>query len=130
MSKIISPETSLTKDDQKSKNQFTVEEDVPINSLLSTESNLIVGTVGEIIGFNWRSVKMSKEAKPVWMVTLPNVKDSFEKADINCLIYSKENEHLYAGCGDNNIYCINLGACSISQIMRGHNDYIHSIFIQ
>lgn len=130
LSKIINPDTSLTKDDQKPKNKFTIEEDVPINSLLGTDSCLIVGTVGSVLGIPWKSLKTSKECKPCFRVDLPNLRDNFVKADVNCLDYNKETGLLYAGCGDNNIYTINIEAQAVVNTYKCHTNYIHSIYNQ
>lgn len=127
LSKVINPESSLTKQDQLPENSFIVQENVQINSLLSTNKHLIVGGFGEIYGYLWKSIKTSKDAKPSWKIELPNVKDSFDKAEVNCLSSNADSSRLYAGCGDNNIYVFALEDGKLVQTLTGHKDYIHCI---
>lgn len=56
-------------------------------------------------------------------------RDSYDKPDINYMAYSKANHLLYAGCGDNNIYIVNLEDGRILRSMQGHTDYIHCLAI-
>lgn len=56
-------------------------------------------------------------------------RDSYDKPDINYMVYSKVNNLLYVGCGDNNIYVINLEDRKILRSMQGHTDYIHCLAI-
>lgn len=127
LSKIINPESNVTKEDQSPKNRFTVQEDVQINSLVTTDKNLLVGAFGEIYGYLWKAVKTSKDAKPSWKIELPNAKDSFDKADVNCMLLSKDKDLLYAGAGDNNIYIFNLDGGRLERTLPGHSNYIHCI---
>lgn len=100
--------------------------DVQINSLLTTEKHLIVGAFGEIYGYLWKSVKTTKDPKPAWKIELPNVKDAFDKADVNWLLYDKNSSLLYA-TGDNNIYVFNLEDGKLVRSLNSHTNYIHSI---
>lgn len=109
------------------KNSFTVKEDVQINSLVSTKQFLIVGTVGEICGYNWKNVKASKQPSCAWSIDFRSAKDSFDKPDINYLIFNKENDQLYVACGDNNIYIIDLETRKEVKAFKGHKDYVHCI---
>jgi THO complex subunit 6 len=43
------------------------------------------------------------------------------------MIYSKENNLIYAGCGDNDIHIINLENGKILSRLSGHTSFIHSI---
>lgn len=56
-------------------------------------------------------------------------RDNYDKPDINYMMYSKVNNLLYVGCGDNNIYVINLEDRKILRSMQGHTDYIHCLAI-
>lgn len=125
--KVINPDSHVVKKGQYLKNKFTVEEDVQINSLLTTDNYLIVGTTGEISGYTWKNVVSSKDAKVAWKIDLPNIRDSFDRADINTLICNNDDGFVYAGCGDNNIYVINVETGKSVQVLKGHSDYIHSI---
>lgn len=54
-------------------------------------------------------------------------RDSYEKPDVNFMVYSKLNNILYAGCGDNNIYVINLEEGKILRSLQSHTDFIHCL---
>lgn len=127
LSKIINPESHVTKADQLPKNSFTVQEDVQINSLITADKHLVVGVFGEIYGYLWKAVKMNKDPKPAWKIELPNAKDSFDKADVNCMLLNKDKNLLYAGSGDNNIYVFNLDGGKLVRTLNGHSNYIHCI---
>lgn len=95
-------------------------------SLLSTENNLIIGTAGEIISYEWSSITSSKLGKPHWQVSIPS-KVPVEQQDVNCLWLSEDKETLFAGCGDNNIYSFTLETVSLKLKYLGHDDFIHCI---
>ncbi|KAK4876173.1 hypothetical protein RN001_012595 [Aquatica leii] len=124
--RFMNPNVNASSQNLSCSNSFTVQEDVQINSLLSTEHYLVVGVVGEIFGYDWKVVKNNKDAKVSWKVELPNSNDLFNKAEINCVI-NKEGV-LYVGCGDNKIYVINLEGGRILRTLSGHSDYVHSLF--
>ncbi|GJQ84063.1 putative THO complex [Trypoxylus dichotomus] len=105
--KIIKPDNS-TQQERLPKNVFTVEEDVQINSLVTMDNYLVVGT-------------------EAWKVAIPNNKDKLEKCDINCMAYNKLTESIYLGCGDNNIYSMKIEGGEITQTLNGHTNYIHSL---
>ncbi|KAJ8940504.1 hypothetical protein NQ318_004443 [Aromia moschata] len=48
LSKIIQPETNLSREELAPRNKITIKEDFQINSLLTTQNHIIVGGVGEI----------------------------------------------------------------------------------
>ncbi|KAJ8676208.1 hypothetical protein QAD02_011994 [Eretmocerus hayati] len=109
--------------------QFKAYPDQQVQSMLTTSNFLVTGTCGEISGWDWKIVTSSKASKikPSWVVQIPMKKDSLEKADVNCMIYSKENHIVYAGCGDNKVHIINLDNGKIVGSLSGHTDFIHSI---
>ncbi|XP_018336862.1 THO complex subunit 6 [Agrilus planipennis] len=128
LSKILNPEGNLTKFDQTPKHTFTIENNLHINSLLTTEQYLVVGTSVGIIGYDWKNIKNGKEAKISWKIELPKVQSNFEKIDINCMVLSKDPGLIYVGCDDNNIYCVNIESSAIVRTLKGHSDYIHDIY--
>lgn len=75
-------------------------------------------------------MKSSKDPKPSWKVELPTVKDSFDKTDVNSLVLSNDGDFLYAGCGDNNVYCVNIEVGNICRTFAAHSDYVHNIFVK
>lgn len=108
------------------KNTFEVQPDVQINSLLTTDNHLVVGAFGEIYGYLWKSVKTVKDPKFSWKLELPNVKDTFDKADVNSMVYDKNSNLLYA-TGDNNVYVFNLEGGKLVRTLNAHTGYIHCI---
>ncbi|XP_031351615.1 THO complex subunit 6 [Photinus pyralis] len=123
--RLMNPDLNGPNLDTKPHNSFTVQEDVQINSILATESFLIVGVVGEIFGYTWKVVKNSKDGKVAWKIELP-YSEVLSKPDVNCMV--AKDGLLYAGCGDNKIYVINLEGGHIIRTLVEHSDYIHSIF--
>jgi hypothetical protein len=127
LSKLVNQGSTITKEDQLPKNTFTIKEDVQINSLLSTKSFLIVGTVGEILAYTWKNVKLSKKPSCSWSIDIPNAKESFDKPDVNYLVLDDEDNLLYAACGDNNVYSFNLETRKEVRTLKGHKNYVHCL---
>lgn len=128
LSKIVQADTNLSKDDLTSKNKVVVKEDFQINSLLTVHNHLIVGGVGEIYAYLWKNLKTSTKNKQVaWTIDIPNQRDVFQRADVNCLISNAENRSIFAGCGDNNIYEFDLERRELIKTISTHEDYIHCL---
>ncbi|KAG5868638.1 hypothetical protein JTB14_032799 [Gonioctena quinquepunctata] len=127
LSKIVQTEANLAREDLTPKNRITVKKDFQINSLLSLQSHLIVGCVGEIFAYSWKVVKTSKNPQPAWTIDIPNQKDSFERTDVNSLQFNSESSQIYAGCGDNNIYVFDLETRKLLKTLSKHTDYIHCL---
>lgn len=49
--------------------------------------------------------------------------------DINCLMLDEQNGILYAGCGDYNVYALNLDGGQMIRSFVAHTDFIHCIDI-
>jgi len=100
-----------------------------VQSILTTDDFLVTGACGEVVGWDWKTATSSKSSKikRSWTIQIPSKKDSLEKPDVNCMIYSKENRVIYAGCGDNKIHILSLEDGKIINSLSGHNDFIHSI---
>lgn len=126
LSKIIKPDTNSTQQERLPKNVFTID-DVQINSLITTDNFLIVGTEGHVYGYQWKVIKSMKECKPAWRFTIPSNRDKLEKCDVNCMSYDKSTESIYLGCADNNIYLMKIEGGEILHTFTGHTNYLHSI---
>lgn len=98
-----------------------------MNSLLTTETHLIVGGVGVIYAYTWKNIKTSKTVQPAWTIELPCNQDVFDNVDVNCLLYNQESRQIYAGCGDNKIYIYDLETRKLLKILDSHSDYIHCL---
>ncbi|CAG5051224.1 unnamed protein product [Parnassius apollo] len=116
----------LTADYNRPKHLHLLGNGAQICSLASTENFLIVGTVNEISGWDWKSIVHSKLSKPKWVVKITS-QSSFEQTDVNSLWYSEQENKIYAGCGDNKVYVYDLEDGKLVNKYDGHNDYIHSI---
>ncbi|XP_034251857.1 THO complex subunit 6 [Thrips palmi] len=95
-------------------------------SLVATPDFLIVGGIGEIRGFEWKTI-ISGKSEQSFKIQVPLYRDRSEPTDVNCLVYNSLENHLYAGCGDNNIYVFNLEDGKLIRTLKGHTNYIHSI---
>lgn len=127
LSKIVQAETDLTKEELSAKNKFTVEQDCQVNSLLTVKNFLLAGGLGEIHAYHWKAVKSNKNVKPAWSITIPDQKDTFERADINSLARNEDSNSIFVGCGDNNIYEFDLETRNLLKSLKIHSDYIHTI---
>ncbi|CAG9114873.1 unnamed protein product [Plutella xylostella] len=127
LNRLLNPVVELlTSDYNKPKHIHNILTGKQVCSLLSTENNLIIGTAGEIISYEWSSITSSKLGKPHWQVSIPS-KVPVEQQDVNCLWLSEDKETLFAGCGDNNIYSFTLETVSLRLKYLGHDDFIHCI---
>lgn len=128
LSKVVQTETDLSKEDLSAKNKFTVIKDCQVNSLITVKNFLLVGGFGEIHAFHWKSLKGSKNVKPAWSISIPHQKDAFERADVNCLIFHEETNHIFAGCGEK-IHEFDLESRGFMKTLVSHLDYIHCLKI-
>lgn len=95
--------------------------------MVTAEKFLLIGMVGEITGWDWKTITTSKNPKLAFSIQIPTAKDALEKPDVNSMLYSKMGGYIYAGCGDNKIYIFSLEDGKLIRTMEGHDDYIHSI---
>ncbi|CAK1581534.1 unnamed protein product [Parnassius mnemosyne] len=116
----------LTPDYNRPKHLHLLGNGAQICSLASTENFLIVGTVNEISGWDWKSIVHSKLSKPAWVIKITS-QSSFEQTDVNSLWYAEEENKIYAACGDNKVYVYHLEDGKLVNTFDGHKDYIHSI---
>uniref|UniRef100_A0A1A9VYR8 Uncharacterized protein n=1 Tax=Glossina austeni TaxID=7395 RepID=A0A1A9VYR8_GLOAU len=100
---------------------------VEINSLAFHIDFLIVGSIGIIYGLIWLEEKGELINKRSWEVNIPLEVNAMEVPDVNCMCLRSSTNRLYAGCGDNAAYEIDLNDGRIIRDFRGHEDYIHSI---
>ncbi|XP_075969925.1 THO complex subunit 6 [Anticarsia gemmatalis] len=127
LDRILNPVVELlTSDYNKPKLIHTTESGHQICSLASTEKFLIVGSVNEITGWDWKHVISGKLSKPSWSNKIES-KTSLEQVDVNSLWLSEDEVKLYAGCGDNNIYVYNMEDGRLLSTFKGHTDFIHSV---
>ncbi|XP_053625625.1 THO complex subunit 6 [Plodia interpunctella] len=127
LDRILNPVVELlTSDYNKAKYIHSLGSKDQVCSLASTEKFLIVGTVNEISGWDWKGVLSAKLSKPSWVMKTPS-NSRLEKNDVNSLWLPEDESKLYAGCGDNNLYIFNLEDGKLVSTLEGHTDYIHSV---
>lgn len=129
LQKILSPSEDVSPTFRKPEYHFLINKDVQICSMATTNKFLLTGTVGEINGWDWKSVTSSsgKAPKPSWSLQLPSCKDILEKADVNSLDFKEEPGYIYAGCGDNKVHIFSIEDGRLVRSLEGHEDYIHSV---
>lgn len=115
----------LTPDFNKPKFLHQLQNINQVCSLATVDKFLIVGTTNEILGYEWKSILSSKLNKQSWTIKIQQ--KYMEQCDVNYLWYSEEEEKLFAGCGDNNIYVYSLEDGKLVSSYKGHTDYIHSV---
>lgn len=129
LDRVLNPVLELLSSDyNKPKYVHTIENARHICSMVSTENFLIIGTVNEIIGWDWKMVINAKLGKPKWSIKIPSQPSTLEQSDVNSLWLTEDEVKLYAGCGDNNIYCFHLEDGRLISTLKGHRDYVHSVF--
>lgn len=129
LDKIIDPPDEQDIQYRKAKWKFD-SKTYQVCSLLSTDSFLINGGIGEINGWDWKAVTgESKTPKVAWNIQIPTNRDVLEKTDVNVLKLEPTKNHLYAGCGDNNIYVFSLEDGKLVRTLTGHTDFIHWLHI-
>lgn len=128
MKKVLDPlSDNVEKYSNNAETIFSVEKDIPVCSMVSTDTHLVVGTCGEISGWDWKCITESKILKPSWKIAIPDNKRNIDRPDVNSMWWNENEEKLYAGCGDNNIYSFDLSNSKLVKTYDGHSDYIHSI---
>ncbi|CAB3221458.1 unnamed protein product [Arctia plantaginis] len=125
LERILNPEP-LSLDYNKPKHIHNIESGYQICSLTSTDAALIIGTVNEILGYDWKTVTSAKVSKPLWRIKISS-ETSMEQIDVNSLWLSEDEAKLYAGCGDNNIYVYNMDDGRLLSTFKGHTDFVHSV---
>lgn len=96
--------------------------DEKIFSLAFHREFLIIGSLGKIFGH-----KISTSGailKRSWTVQLPI---NHDMSEVNSIWIDHENENIFAGCGDGNIYVSSLEDGQVIKTFKEHSDYIHSI---
>lgn len=119
----------LTTDYNKPKHTHLLDPKNQICSLVTTDKFLVVGTVNEISGWDWKVILNSKLTKPSWTIKVQS-QSLIEKCDINCMWFKEEEGKLYAGCGDSKVYAYNLEDGRLVSTYEGHSDFIHCIHSQ
>ncbi|CAH1103002.1 unnamed protein product [Psylliodes chrysocephalus] len=128
LSKITQSDVVLSKEDLLPKYKIIVKEGFQINSLLTTPQFLIVGVVGEIFGYNWKSIRTTnpQRNKPDWSIDIPNRKNTLDTMDINVINYDTINNHIFVGCGDT-IYVFDLERRKLLKNLSKHVDCVNCL---
>lgn len=108
----------------------TVENGDQIHSLAFHNNFVIVGTRNATVtGYSWMKNEITKKAWEVKLSSSVVNKDSVDPkwTEVNSFWVDKVNNLLFAGCGDNQVYAINLENGKIVREFDGHKDYIHCV---
>lgn len=99
----------------------------PVFSLVTDGLYLISGGSSSISGWAWKDL-LNKTAKVSWSLMLPK-SYSCPKPEVNALELMEMDgiATLFAGCGDNNIYVIDLESQKIKSTFSGHTNYVHCL---
>ena len=96
-----------------------------IYSLAFHREFLIVGSSAQLSGY---SVSSSGQIqKKAWSIQLPISPELCEMGEVNDLWIDTENDMIYAGCGDSNVYVCSLEDGIFVKKLSGHKDFIHSV---
>ncbi|KXJ15083.1 THO complex subunit 6-like [Exaiptasia diaphana] len=115
-------------DSQSRKPLFTFQaQSGPIYTLLSTNTFLISGGSSDINGWRWDDI-LEMSTGSSWILTPPS--SSADAPETNSLVYDKESNVLFSGCGDNNVYAWDLEMGSCKNTFKGHTDYIQSLALR
>jgi len=101
----------------------------PLQTMVSSNDHLIVGGTNCIQGFSWETLKQPKCAKesetvPDWNIDLNLPTDFGTRNSVDNVIMG-EKSTLYAACGDNTIYQVDLEYGKTVSKFTGHEDFIH-----
>ncbi|XP_058966570.2 THO complex subunit 6 homolog [Pocillopora verrucosa] len=103
----------------------------PIYSLISTDKFLISGGSSEIHGWRWDEILDKTEApSPAWTLQPPAARASLDIPETNALAFSEQEDTLFSGCGDNNIYMWDLESGTCKNTLSGHSDYIQCLTLR
>ncbi|KAJ8872615.1 hypothetical protein PR048_026221 [Dryococelus australis] len=127
LQKILNPGDGFGPPCRESEYHFVAKSDMQVCSMVTTDKFLITGLTGEISGWDWKTITSGSNPKQSWNIQITTAKDAVDKPDVNSLVVSKEDNLLYAGCGDNKIYAFSLEDGKLVRTMSGHEEYIHSI---
>ncbi|CAH3143601.1 unnamed protein product [Porites lobata] len=101
-----------------------------IYSLISTEKFLISGGSSEIHGWRWDEILEKTESPlPAWTLQ-PSARNSLNVAETNALVFASQEDTLFSGCGDNNIYMWDLDSGTCKNTLTGHRDYIQCLCLR
>ncbi|KAK3604043.1 hypothetical protein CHS0354_006722 [Potamilus streckersoni] len=107
---------------------FKASEDGSIYCLISTDTLIISASNGTISAWKWSDV-LSRAGKVLWTITIPKRRPFFTPEVNSIYINSKADmaSHLFAGCGDNNIYVYDIETGQEVHCLQGHTDYVHAV---
>ncbi|KAL3856941.1 hypothetical protein ACJMK2_011743 [Sinanodonta woodiana] len=107
---------------------FKASEDGSINCLISTDTLIISASYGTISAWKWSDV-LSRASKVLWTLTIPK-RQPFFTPEVNSIYINSQEDmanHLFAGCGDNNIHVWDIETGQEVHCLQGHTDYVHAI---
>ncbi|XP_068761888.1 THO complex subunit 6 homolog [Montipora capricornis] len=102
----------------------------PIYSLISIDRFLISGGSSEIHGWRWDEILDKTECpSPAWTLK-PPASNSLDIPETNALVFASQEETLFSGCGDSNIYMWDLESGTCKGALTGHTDYVQCLSLR
>lgn len=101
-----------------------------IHSLAYHQQHLLIGTLGTVSAHRIADPATGRiPTAAAWELKLSSAaRTTNEPGEVNALWLDAQRSHLYAGCGDNILYAIDLAAGGrLIRDFVGHKDYIHSV---
>ncbi|XP_063239066.1 THO complex subunit 6 [Bacillus rossius redtenbacheri] len=127
LQKMVSPGEGLGPPCREAEYHFSPRGDAEVCSLATTDRFLVAGLAGEITGWDWKTVTSGTSPKQSWSIQIATAKDAVDKPDVNCMAYSRDDNLLYAGCGDSKIHVFSLEDGRLVRTLSGHEDYVHCV---
>merc|ERR1719354_1017865 len=93
----------------------------PVFSLTSTNDFLFAGGKGQVRAWRWEDLMNNQNIEPAFIIPVgnPRVKVNWLDVDHGDVNFCGRDK-LLAGCGDNNVYTLNLERLNVVDVLRGH----------
>merc|ERR1719215_178174 len=100
----------------------------PVFSLTSTNDFLFAGGKGQVRAWRWEDLMNNQNIEPAFIIPVgnPRVKVNWLDVDHGDVNFGGRDK-LLAGCGDNNVYVLNLERLNVVDVLRGHTSYVHCV---
>ena len=89
---------------------------------------MFAGGKGQVRAWRWEDLMNDQNIQPAFIIPIgnPRVKVNWLDVDHGDVNFGGRDK-LLAGCGDNNVYVLNLERLSVVDVLRGHTSYVHCV---